>query len=465
MRARPAAIILALFLAEMTVTFESTMIYAALPTLVREFGDPIRAGWLITSHLLIAAATAPIAGRLGDIRGRKHLIMLLLGVALVGSVLSAVTENFLLILLGRAMQGLSAAVLPLSIGVLRESLPEDKVPMGIGLLTTALGAGSAAGLVLGGVIIDHLPWHWLFVASALLLALSMVAVSAFVPSRPGTPTRQPIDWVEGLLPVPAIAAILFGISLTKQEGWQSPQVLGLIAAGVLLLGWWARRSLAAAEPFIDLRLFAQRDFAVANAVSVLLAMGTMQVVYVFSNYVQSPTWTAVGLGMTATMAGLAKLPSNFTSFFAGPFAGWLTRRVGHRSTVLMALAIATVGWLAALAMPDRLLQVIVLLCVISFGTTMMQAAIPTIIVACAPPNRTSEAAGSMSVVRGIASALGAQLIAVMLASDTITAPGGDGAYPSADGYRLTMIWIAGLTAAGLGIGLFLNKRLAPVRAA
>ena len=458
MRSSAPAIIAALFLAEMTVTFESTMIYAALPTLIRDFGDPMKAGWLVTSHLLIAAATAPVAGRLGDIRGRKRLIMILLGVALAGSVLSAVTDNFLLILLGRAMQGLSSAVLPLSIGVLRESLPEDRVPMGIGILTTALGAGSALGLVLGGVIIDHLPWHALFVASAVLLALSMAGVAWLVPAKPGTPTARPIDWLEGLLPIPAIAAILFAISLTKEHGFLGTPVLGLAAAGVVLLLAWARRSLASPEPFLDLRLFKLRNFAVANGIQILLGMGTMQMVYVFSTYVQSPKWTMVGLGLTATVAGLAKLPSNVLSFFAGPLSGWLTLRLGHRATVMGGALLATSGWLLAFAMPDTIVQVVLLLCVISFGTTILQAAVPNVVVDSVPQSRTSEAIGTMSVVRGIAAAIGAQAIAMMLASNTVAAPMGGARFPSVTSFSLTFAVMAGLTLVGAMLASLLSGR-------
>ncbi|HMO67665.1 MAG TPA: MFS transporter, partial [Novosphingobium sp.] len=411
MHSRPAAIIFALFIAEMCVSFESAMIYAALPKLITAFGDPLMAGALVTAHMLIAAATAPVMGRLGDIKGRKVIIQILLFAALVGSVISAMANDFAWVLVGRALQGLSAAVIPLSVGVLRETLSEDKVPMGIGLLTSALGAGAALGVVLGGLIVDHFSWQTLFGASAALLGLSMLAVQAFVPAKPGTPTRNPIDWVEGLLPAPGIAAILFAINSSKEHGWLSPLVLGLLGLGLVIMLVWSRRSLKSVEPFIDLRLFRIRGFAVANGISVLLGMGTMQIVYVFSAYMQSPGWTLVGLGVTATVAGLAKLPSNVCSLFAGPLSGWMTLKLGDRATVMIGALMAASGWLIALLLPSTVVQVILLLIVISFGTTILQAAIPNVVVGAVPPERTSEAIGSMSVVRGIATALGAQVIA------------------------------------------------------
>jgi MFS family permease len=189
MRAGPVAIITPLFLAEVTVVFEAVMVYAALPTLIRTFGDPIMAGWLLTSHMLLATASIPVAGRLGDIMGRKKTMLLLIAIATAGSTLSALSDDFLLVLIGRGLQGLSAAVLPLAIGVMRESLRKEQVPLGVGLLTTAQGVGTAAGLVLGGVIVDRFDWHWLFVASAMLLLLSFVAVALMVPAKAGTPPR------------------------------------------------------------------------------------------------------------------------------------------------------------------------------------------------------------------------------------------------------------------------------------
>lgn len=454
-------LLIALFLAEVTVTFEAAMVYAALPTLMRVFGDPMKAGLLVTSHLLIAAATAPVAGRLGDIKGRKRWVMILLGLALAGSILSSVTSVFLLVLFGRALQGMSSAVLPLSVGVVREAVPQDKVPFAVGILTAAQGVGTALGLVLGGLLVDNFPWHSLFIASAILLALSMIAVHWLVPARPGTPTQHPIDWLEGLLPIPGVAALLLSITLSKQFGWTSPQVLGLIGGGMLIMVWWARRSLRSPEPFIDLRLFLGRNFALANGIGVLLGMGTMQIVFVFSAYMQAPVWTMVGLGMTATAAGLAKLPSNFLSVFAGPLAGLVNQRVGDRITVMAGSLLAAMGWLYALTLPSTLIQMVLLLCVISFGTTVLQAAIPNVVVKSVPENRTSEAMGSMSVVRGIASALGAQVIALMLASSTIASPDGGARFPSEEAYRLTIFVIAALTIAAAAMALLLRGRGEP----
>ena len=190
MKSNHNAIIVAVFLAEVSATFETTMLYAALPTLIKTFGDPITAGWLLTMHMLIGTVACVVVGRLGDIHGRQRVMLLLLVVAAIGSLISAVTTNFGIVLFGRALQGFASAAIPLSIGILRENLPEKRLPVAVGLMTTAQGMGVAIGLVLGGVIVDNLNWHWLFVASAVLLVVSWIVIRAVVPALPGSPQHR-----------------------------------------------------------------------------------------------------------------------------------------------------------------------------------------------------------------------------------------------------------------------------------
>lgn len=456
MKANYWSIIAALFLAEIAATFESAMLYAALPTLIREFGDPITAGWLVTMHMLIGAAAGVLVGRMGDIYGRKRMTLWMLVIAAIGSVMSAATDDFGIVLAGRALQGLSVAVIPLSIGIIRESVAAERVPVSVGLMTTGSGVGVAIGLVLGGLIVDNLNWHWLFVISAILLLLSWVAIRFWVPGRPGIPPKAPIDWVEGLLPAPGIMAMLYGISQSKAMGWSHPWVWGSLGAGALIMAYWSRRSLRAREPFVDLRLLASRNVALANLLTICLGMGTMQVVLVFSTYTQSPVWTMAGLGLGATVAGLAKLPSNVISFVAGPLSGWLTKTFGDRTTVIAGVLLAVAGWIFGIGLPGTLIAVIVILSVISFGTTILNAAIYNVIVGSVPEARTGEAIGTIAVTRGMAAAIGAQIIAVLLATATLTDPASGAQLPSPEGFRLTMAWIAGLTALGGLLALFLG---------
>ncbi len=456
-QAYPLGLLLALCVGESTVTFETSMIFAALPKLIRTFGDPFMAGQLVAIHPLIAASTAPVVGRLGDLWGRKPMIIILLVLALLGSVISAVSENFVLVLFGRAIQGLSVTVLSLAIGVLRENLDMKRLPMSIGFLSTAQGIGSVSGLIFGGMIVDHFNWHWLFVASAALIAVSALLAWLWLPDRKIVRVPIRIDWVEALLPMPAIACVMVAIGMTKSHNIASVQVLGTLVAGLAIFVFWGRRALLAKNPFIDLRLFLIRDFAVSNAATLLLAAGTMQVVYILSAFMQSPLWTGVGLGMTATAAGLAKAPSHMLTVTAGPLVSWQAGRFGHRAAVVTSCLVGLAGWLYAILLPGRLFEIIILLCVTSYGTTMVVTSLTNAIVDTVPEERTSEAIGTMLVVRGFGITVGAQLIALSLSHYTVAAPDGGALFPTADSFRLTMGWISATTFVAMAIGMLLPR--------
>ncbi|MET0374265.1 MAG: MFS transporter, partial [Rhizorhabdus sp.] len=207
-----AGLIFALWVAEITGSFETAMIYAALKALIADFKDPVLVGWLVTTYLLIGAGAAAMAGRLGDIYGRRRVLMILLAVGVIGSLMSAFSINYAMLLAGRALQGLTGAILPLTIGLVRENMPKERVPMGIGLMISGASAGTAAGLVIGGLIVDSLSWHGVFMASAAFAAVSFILTFALVPQSTPKSRDAPLDWLGGILFVPATLSLLLAIS-------------------------------------------------------------------------------------------------------------------------------------------------------------------------------------------------------------------------------------------------------------
>ena len=131
--------------------------------------------------------------------------------------------------------------------------------------------------------------------------------------------------------------------LTAMYAWPLP--LAALAVGVLLTLWWWRASLASPNPLIAVRSFSDRTIAIGSAVTALVAMSALQITVVFSLLMQAPVWTAAGLGLTATLAGLVKLPSNVSSVFAGPLGGWLAARGGGRFALIAGGAVTVAGWL------------------------------------------------------------------------------------------------------------------------
>ncbi|MET0371391.1 MAG: MFS transporter [Sphingobium sp.] len=450
-------LIFALWVAEITGSFETAMIYAALKALIADFKDPVLVGWLVTTYLLIGAGAAAMAGRLGDIYGRRRVLMILLAVGVIGSLMSAFSVNYAMLLAGRALQGLTGAILPLTIGLVRENMPRERVPMGIGLMISGASAGTAAGLVIGGMIVDHLSWHGVFMASAVFAAVSFVLTFALVPRSTPRPRDAPLDWLGGMLFVPAILALLLAISNGPKWGLFDARTLATLAGGIVLFALWIRQSLRAVDPMFDVRLFRHRQVVVANLATALVAMGTLQITLVFSVLLQAPKWTMIGLGASATLAGLAKLPSNVGSLFAGPLSGWLTQRHGGRIVMIIGGLVTSAGWLLTMVSHDSILMITIILCIISFGATMLFAVGPTILIGAVPQDRTSEAAGMMTVVRQASLGIGAQIVTILLATDTVIAPEGGARYPTSGAFMLTMGVIVALSLGATALALALPK--------
>jgi MFS family permease len=140
---------------------------------------------------------------------------------------------------------------------------------------------------------------------------------------------------------------------------------------------------------------------------------------------------------------------------AGPLVSWQATRFGHRSAVVASCLLALAGWLYAFTLPGTLIEIVVLLTVASYGTTMVVTAVTNAIVETVPEDRTSEAIGTMLVVRGFGLAVGAQLIALSLSASTVAAPDNGALFPSAESYRLTMGWIAAATFVAMAVAMLL----------
>ncbi|MEP7351560.1 MAG: MFS transporter [Sphingorhabdus sp.] len=442
-RSSTTLLLIALWVAEMTSSFESAMILAALKALVVQFGSTVAVGWLVTAFLIVGSAASALVGRLGDIYGRQRILLIVLAFGMIGSLLSAVSSRFELVLLGRVLQGATATILPLCIGLVRENLDAKQVPMGIGLMISGASIGTAAGLILGGVVVDNFSWHGIFFASAGFCFASLVTVVLFVPRSPRLVQTIPVDWWSGILFAPGITLILLYLSQGKAWGWGQPLMLAMLGGGVMLCLLWWRRALSSANPLIDVRTLSHRPIAVACAATALIATGTLQITLFFSLLLQAPVWTGLGLGLTATAAGFLKLPSNLTSVLAGPLGGWLSGRGGGRMAMLIGGVITTIGWVLVYFDTSTVAVIITELIIISFGTTMLFAVAPTILAAAAPPDRTSEVSGMLGVIRALFMGIGSQIIATLLAYDTMVQGGAH--YPSPMVYRLAVLAIIGLT--------------------
>jgi MFS family permease len=436
------ALVGTLVAADIVSAFETTMLFTAVASLLAEYGRPATVGWVLTAYLLISAASAAVCGRLGDLYGRRRVLIMVLVASGVGSLVSALSPSLEGVILGRGLQGLSGAILPLVLGLARQHITPRALPISLGVIVAAQTAGAGLGMMLGGFLVDTVGWRGIFWAALGFLTVALIAVRLLIPASSGAKDERSLDLGGGLLFLPAVAGALFAISNGRAWHW-GVGFWALLAASLALGAVWVRHELRHSNPLIEVRLLARREIVLPNLCMSLCALGAFQFPQLLLLQLQQPAWTGFGLGLSATFAGLLMVPANFIAWGWSPVTGWLYGRWGAATCIMVGMGAAVLGALALIAYPN-VLPLIVGFSVFSLiGTTMVYVSVSSTLVNVAPMGRTSETIGMYSVIRSLSMAVGTQIMLTLLATSTVKpAGGGPGEFPSPGAHQLAWIVMA-----------------------
>jgi MFS family permease len=457
--ARWRIILIVLVIAEITSAFEVGMMYAALATVMREFRDPAGTGWLITAFLLVGSVSAALCSRLGDLYGRKRLVLLMLACATSGSLIAAFASSLPPLIAGRAVQGFSVALLPLCIGLVREHLPAPRVPVAIGWLAAMASFSAGSGIVLGGWVVDEFGWRSIFWFSAGHAAIALICVAVVLPASTRQAATRQLDVLGGVLLAPAVASLLWAITRLKGSGLDDPLTLTLTAVGLVALVLWLHREWHHPNPMIDVRRLGERQLGLTMLLMALFGLGTSQLMLVILLVGQQPAWTGIGLGLSATFASMLKIPASLAGLVGAPWSGHVAARHGARRAALIGALLVCAGWSALTLRHDAVWLLVALSLVITFGGAMLYAAMPNLVVEVAPPERTSEINGMSHVVRTLGTAIGTQFATVLLASSTVSdLARGSASHPSPAAFEATFLFITACAAACIAVAWALPRR-------
>src|SRR5215213_2558480 len=250
-----------------------TMLIPALGELTTQLGtDASGIAWVLTGYLLAAAVSTPIAGRLGDMFGKRRMLVLSLVLFGFGSTIAAFGDSLELVVIGRALQGLGGGIFPLCFGIIRDEFPRERVAGSIGLISAIFGIGGGAGLVAGGLIADHLSYHWIFWLGAISAGLAAVATHVWVPESPErTPGRIDIRGA-ALLGVGLVLPLL-AISRANDWGWGSTRTIVLIAAGLVVLAVWVAVERRTEQPLADISTLIKPPVLLTNVATLFVGFG------------------------------------------------------------------------------------------------------------------------------------------------------------------------------------------------
>ncbi|GIF39192.1 MFS transporter [Actinoplanes xinjiangensis] len=373
--------------------------------------------WIVTAYLLSASVLTPIFGRLGDMVGKRRILIVVLSVLAVGTIVAALATNLTVLILGRVLQGAGGAMMPLSIGMVRDELPRERVATTVGMISAIFGVGAGIGIVAAGPIVEHLSWHWLFWLPLILVAIALIgAIFGMKESPVRTPGK--LDVLGATILSVSLVGLLLAISKGQAWGWGEPKTIGLLAAGAVGLVVFVLVELRVKEPLIDMKLMRIRGVWATDLVALILGFAMFGTFLLVPTLLQLPEATGYGFGRSVSQAGLFLLPTVVMMVVFGPIAGLLNRRYGPKVPMFLGSILVV----AAFAIPalghGEIWQVLASGLLTGAGIGFAFAAMSNAIIESVPPAQTGEATSVNSIARTIGSSIGTAVVAAVITSNT-----------------------------------------------
>ncbi|MEO7079850.1 MFS transporter [Rhodococcus sp. BP22] len=427
-----------------------------LPTLLNTSAS--NTAWVITATLLAGAVAVPMMGRLGDMYGKRRMLLVGLALLVVGSVIGALSASVVPLVFGRILQGFAAGVIPLGISVMRDVLPAKKLASSIALMSASLGVGGALGIPAASLIAEYASWHYLFWAAAALGVFVIGLVIAVVPeSKVRTGGR--FDFAGAASLSAALITLLLAISKGSSWGWTSAQTLGMLAASLVSFVFWGWWELRTAEPLVDLRVTVRRQVLFTNLASIFVGFALFAMSLVFPQVLQLPTSTGYGLGQSILAAGLVMAPSGLVMMLVAPISAHITTTRGPKVTMMLGALVIAVGYLLGTITLSAVWLLVIISIIIGAGIGLAYGAMPALIMGAVPASETGAANSFNTLMRSLGTSFASAVAGVILAQMTIST--GAVSVPSEAAFHVTMAVAAGASILAFVLCIFIPRFQSP----
>jgi MFS family permease len=452
---QPGLIVAIACLCGIVVALSQTMIVPLVPLLPDiVHSSASNASWAITATLLTAAVATPISGRLGDMFGKRLMLVVSMGFLLVGSVVSAVGGSLATMVAGRGLQGLAMGAIALGISVLRDELPAEKVGAGVARMSATMGVGGAIGLPLAAFIADRASWHTLFWVTAGLAAVGGAAVLLLVPESPvRTPARFDLLGAAGL--AGALTMLLLAITKGGDWGWSDGLTLGLVGGALAVFLVWGAWELRRAAPLVDLRVSARPQVLFTNVASVAVGFAMYGMSLIPVQILMAPRATGYGLGLSMTEAGLLMAPSGLFMYLFSSVGARISAARGPRTSLAVGIAVIALGYVSALVLRGAAWEIALATAIIGTGVGVAYAAMPALIMGAVPITETAAANGLNALMRSVGTSLSSAVVSVLLAHHVRRL--GSTRLPTAHGFTLALLVSVGAAVVALLLALAIPR--------
>lgn len=423
---------------------------------------PSNATWVLTATLLAGAVATPIMGRLGDLNGKRRMLLASLAIMVVGSLVCGFTDDLVTMIVGRALQGFAMGAIPLGIGIMRDELPRERLGSAMGLMSSSIGVGGGLALPVAALVAQHADWHTLFFGAAGLGVLSIVLTLLVVPET-AVRAQGRFD-VAGALGLSAgLVALLLPITKGGDWGWGSPTTLGLFGLAALILVLWGVMELRLPDPLVDLRTTARREVLLTNLASITVGVAFYAVSLVMPQLLQLPTSTGYGLGQSMVVAGLCMAPLGLTMMCVAPLYARIAARRGPKATLLLGMLVIAIGYGAGMGLMSAAWQTVIIAVVLGAGIGLAYSSLPALIIGAVDPSEAGAANGLNTLMRSIGTSVSSAVIGMVLAHMSTSA--GRITIPTMAGFRVSFLIATAAVLVGVALASFLPSQGKPSRPA
>jgi len=326
--------------AQFMVVLDATIVNVALPSIQRGLHfSPVSLQWIVNAYTLVFGGFLLLGGRAADLLGRQRLFIAGIAVFTVASLMNGIAPSSSVLIGGRALQGLGAALVsPAALSIVMTTFAEGRErTRALGIWSAIAAGGGAVGLVLGGLLTDTLSWRWVFFINLPIGIAAALLSLRYVPNTRAERRPETVDLGGAISVTAGLLVLVFGIVKAQEYGWTSARTLGTGALAVTLLTAFVVIELRSKEPLIRLGIFRIRSLTSANVSMLFVVSGLFAMFYFASLYVQEI------LGYSPLKAGVAFLPITAGIVIGAGVSQQLIRQIGVRSVPLIGLAMSSAG--------------------------------------------------------------------------------------------------------------------------
>jgi EmrB/QacA subfamily drug resistance transporter len=401
------------------VILDGTIVNVALPSIQSDLGfTQSNLAWVVNSYLIAFGGLLLLSGRLGDLVGRKRILVAGLGVFTVASLLCGLSVTPEQLIAARFVQGIGGALSSaVALGMIVTMFPEQpEQARAFGVYSFVASAGASIGLLAGGILTHAISWHWIFFVNVPIGIVSIVLSVRLIDSDRGIGRKSGADVIGATLVTAALMLGVYTIVQTSQYGWTSAQTIGLGALSILLLAGFVARQATAKNPLLPLRVFRPRNVWGANLVQLLMVAGMLGFFFMNSLYMQRV------LGLNPLQIGLAFLPVAVTiGALSVGLSARLTTRFGARRVLLPALILVGTGLALYMRLPvhsNYFVDLLPGMLLLGVGAGLAFPSLATLAMSSATESDSGLASGLLNTTAQVGGALGLAALATLAASQT-----------------------------------------------